>query len=245
MTNSLEGKVILITGGSGFLGKQFSAFLETQKSIVVNLDRQETEWIVDISNKDSVTTVVKRVVERFGAIHGLVHAAALNAAPGTSDKHFTPYESFDLDLWRREIEINLTGMQVVTQAVAPFLMEQKNGSIVFIASDLAVIAPNNTIYDEGKFKDIAYVTSKAGVLGLMRSWASYLGSYGVRCNALVPGGMYNNQPDSFVQKNAQLNMLGRMAKKDEYNGPVSFLLSDDSSYMTGALLVVDGGRTAW
>jgi NAD(P)-dependent dehydrogenase (short-subunit alcohol dehydrogenase family) len=110
---------------------------------------------------------------------------------------------------------------------------------------LALIAPNNGIYESGKFKDIAYVTSKAGLLGLMRTWAAYLGPHRVRVNAAVPGGMFNNQPESFVEKNSALNMLGRMAKKDEYNGMIQFLLSDASSYMTGASLIMDGGRTAW
>jgi NAD(P)-dependent dehydrogenase (short-subunit alcohol dehydrogenase family) len=114
-----------------------------------------------------------------------------------------------------------------------------------LATDLAVIAPNNSIYQEGNFKDIAYITSKTGLLGLMRSWASYLGGYNVRVNAAVPGGMYNNQPADFVEKNGALNMLGRMAKKDEYNGVIQFLLSGASSYMTGASLIIDGGRTAW
>ena len=114
-----------------------------------------------------------------------------------------------------------------------------------MATDIAIIAPNNSIYQEGNFKDVAYVTSKTGLLGLMRSWASYLGKYNIRVNALSPGGMYNGQPEDFVEKNSALNMLGRMAEKGEYNGVIQFLLSDASSYMTGASLIVDGGRTAW
>ena len=79
----------------------------------------------------------------------------------------------------------------------------------------------------------------------MRSWASYLGKYNVRVNAAAHGGMYNGNAQDFVKKNSTLNMLGRMARKDEYNGVIQFLLSDASSYMTGASLIVDGGRTAW
>jgi NAD(P)-dependent dehydrogenase (short-subunit alcohol dehydrogenase family) len=83
------------------------------------------------------------------------------------------------------------------------------------------------------------------MMGLMRAWASYLGSYGVRVNAFVPGGMRNTQSDEFAAKNGSLNMMGRMAEPGEYNATVAFLLSDASPYMTGASLVVDGGRTAW
>ena len=124
-------------------------------------------------------------------------------------------------------------------------MKQCSGSIIFIASDLGLIAPDNRIYDEGKFKDIAYVSSKAGILGLSRAWSTYLGPYNVRSNALAPGGMHNGHPPEFVEKVSKLNMLGRMAQLGEYNGSIAFLLSDASSYMTGSTLVVDGGRTAW
>ena len=117
--------------------------------------------------------------------------------------------------------------------------------MVFISSDLSLIAPNNSIYGEGKFKDIAYVSSKAGLMGLMRAWASYLGPYGVRVNALVPGGMRNGQSDDFAKRNSALNMLGRMANPGEYDAAVAFMLSDASSYMTGSSLIIDGGRTSW
>lgn len=130
------------------------------------------------------------------------------------------------------------------QAAAPYLMKAKSGSVVFIASDLALIAPTNSIYEAGRFKDIAYVASKAGMLGLMRAWAAYLGPYNVRVNALVPGGMYNAQPEEFARRNGSLNMLGRMSRQGEYNGLVQFLLSDAASYMTGSCLIADGGRTA-
>lgn len=125
------------------------------------------------------------------------------------------------------------------------MVEQKSGSIVFISSDLGIIGPTNSLYDSGKYKDIAYGASKAGVLGLMRFFAAYLGAYGVRANALVPGGMMRGHSPEFAKRNGALNMLGRMSREGEYNGAVQFLLSDASSYMTGASLVIDGGRTAW
>ncbi|MEK7557402.1 MAG: SDR family oxidoreductase, partial [Patescibacteria group bacterium] len=176
-----------------------------------------------------------------------IHAAALDSVPGKSNggDQWSPYERFSTGLWEEELRSNLTSAQIVTQAVAPVMMQQKSGSIIFIASDLALIGPQNSIYDPGKFKDIAYITSKAGILGLMRSWAAYLGPYNVRANAIAPGGMYRNHPEDFVKKNSALNMLGRMARLGEYNGPIVFLAADASSYMTGACLVVDGGRTAW
>ena len=243
---SITNRVIILTGGNGFLGSQFNAYLTSCGAIVVVFDMQ-TDQPVDITKPEEVAAAVAATVAEHGHIDGLINAAAINAVPGsaTAMDSWRPYETFPLELWKKEIEVNLTAVQVLTQAVAPVMMRQKSGSIIYMASDLALIAPNNSIYDEGKFKDIAYVTSKSGLLGLLRAWASYLGKYNVRVNAAVPGGMYNNQPGSFVEKNCALNMLGRMAEKGEYNGMIHFLLSDASSYMTGAALVIDGGRTAW
>lgn len=243
---SVKGKVIIVTGGAGVLGKQIVDHLEAEGAVAVSFDINGSPP-VDVTSKGSVGHWFDSLFEFYRRIDGLVHAAAINAALGSAELQdpWSPYESFPLALWNRELEVNLTGANLVTQAVAPVMMRQERGSIVFIASDLALIAPNNSIYEEGKFKDLAYCTSKAGLLGLMRAWAAYLGPHGVRVNALAPGGMENGQDREFVNRNSRLNMLGRMAQPGEYNGPIQFLLSEASSYMTGATLVVDGGRTAW
>ncbi len=243
---SVKDKVIILTGGSGFLGSQFNQHLTSCGAKVVIFDNQ-ADNPVDITNPVDIKKAVDKTFKKYKRIDGMVNVAAINATPGskTSKDFWKPYEKYPLELWKKELDVNLTAAHIVTQAVAPVMMNQKSGSIIFLATDLAVIAPNNSIYQEGNFKDIAYVTSKTGLLGLMRSWASYLGEYNVRVNAAVPGGMYNNQPADFVEKNSALNMLGRMANKGEYDGVIQFLLSDASSYMTGASLIIDGGRTAW
>lgn len=240
---SLEGKHLIVTGSAGFLASQFIPHLREQGATVHGLDIKEAPS-TDITDENAVKDRVVEICTK-NEIYGLVHAAALDAIPGNSINQFSPYESYSSELWERSLKINLTAAQFVTQAVAPFLMKQGFGSVVFIASDLALIAPNNSIYAPGSFKDIGYVTSKAGMLGLMRSWATYLGPYNVRVNALVPGGMFNKQDADFEKKVGKLNMLGRMARPGEYNVAVEFLLSEKNSFMTGSCLVVDGGRTAW
>jgi NAD(P)-dependent dehydrogenase (short-subunit alcohol dehydrogenase family) len=243
---SVKDKVIILTGGSGFLGSQFNQHLTSCGAKIINFDNK-ADNPVDITNPADVKKAVDKTFKKYKHIDGVVNVAAINAVPGseTSKDFWKPYEKYPLTLWKKELDVNLTAAHIIMQAVAPIMMNQKSGSIVFLATDLAVIAPNNSIYQEGKFKDIAYVASKTGLLGLMRSWASYLGKYNIRVNAAVPGGMYNDQPADFVEKNSALNMLGRMAEKGEYDGVIQFLLSDASSYMTGASLLVDGGRTAW
>ncbi len=220
---SVKDKVIILTGGSGFLGSQFNQHLTSCGAKVVVFDNQ-ADNPVDITNPVAIKKAVDKTFKKYKRIDGMVNVAAINATPGskTSKDFWKPYEKYPLKLWKKELDVNLTAAHIVTQAVAPVMMNQKSGSIIFLATDLAVIAPNNSIYQEGNFKDIAYVTSKTGLLGLMRSWASYLGEYNVRVNAAVPGGMYNNQPADFVEKNSALNMLGRMEIRVNTMGLFSF-----------------------
>ena len=123
------------------------------------------------------------------------------------------------------------------------MAKNKNGVILNISSDLGIIAPNQDIYDKKFIKPVTYSVVKHGIIGLTKYTASYWARKNIRCNAIAPGGISNNQDKSFVKKLNQLIPIGRMAKKNEYNGLVLFLCSDHSSYMTGSVVVADGGRT--
>lgn len=239
----IKGRVIVITGGSGFLGKQYSESLKDAGAIVKNFD---LDTGVNVIDETSLQKAVNAVIKKHKRIDGLITNAA--ADPKTDEGGhggpWAPYSDFSTDLFRKEIDLNLTGSFLAAKVVSKSMIKAKQGSIVFVGSDLSLIGPSNFLYPDGHFKDIAYGTSKAGVLGLMRFWAAFLGPHNVRANALVPGGMFRGHNPQFAKKNASLNMLGRMSKEGEYNGSVQFLLSDASSYMTGACLVIDGGRTA-
>lgn len=238
----IKGHVIVITGGSGFLGKQYTEALKDAGAIVINFD---LDTGVDVTDETSLKKAADAVIEKHGHIDGLITNAA--ADPKTdkdgSGGPWAPYSDFSADLFRKEIDLNLTGSFLAAKVVSKPMMKAKKGSIVFIGSDLSLIGPSNFLYPEGRFKDIAYGASKAGVLGLMRFWAAFLGPHNVRANAMVPGGMFRDHDPEFAKKNASLNMLGRMSKEGEYNGAVQFLLSSASSYMTGSCLTIDGGRT--
>ena len=130
--------------------------------------------------------------------------------------------------------------------------DNKKGVILNIASDLSVIAPNQGLYRnlnlpefEQDVKPITYSVIKTGLIGLTRYLSTYWCKEGIRCNALSPGGVFNNQPEEFVEKISKLIPLGRMAKSDEYRSAIQFLCSDASEYLNGQNIVIDGGRSVW
>lgn len=263
---SVRNKVIIITGGAGFLGMEYAAFLSSAGARIVIFDIEEEKTLyakaasiwrktgrralafsVDITDERAVKRVVRSVLKRFGRIDVLVNNAAMNPIPGSpaSRLQFSPYERYPLDLWRKEIEVGLTGAFIVTQAVIPAMKRKRSGVIVNIGSIYGKNAPDNRIYRRGQFKSIAYATVKGALPNFTRTLASYLGPYGIRVNCLVGGGVVDRQSPDFVKKYSARTMLGRMAERGDFSGALLFLASDASSYVTGANIVVDGGWSAW
>ena len=263
---SLDGKVVVITGGAGFLGMQYARALGEAGAKVVIWDRSDFEKLqtcamrlalaeinysfdrVDVTDKKEVKRAADSVLEIYSRLDVLINNAGMNPAVGSEEakRMFVPYEDYPPELWNKELAVDLTGAHICIQALAPAMMRQHSGVIVNIASEVANIAVDNRVYGEGKFKSIAYIVAKSGILGLTRAWASYLGKYGIRVNAFSPGGMPKAEvPKDFEERYSSLNMLGRMAQIDEYNGAMLFLCSDASSFMTGTQLVMDGGKSAW
>lgn len=244
----LGGKVVILTGGNGFLGREYAQVLGDAGAKVVTWDISgEVSYLVDITSKMRVESAVEDVLSRFGRIDVLINNAALNPAPNSpeSKAQFMPYEQYPLDVWRRELEVGLTGSLICAQAVMPVMMRQRSGSIINIGSHYGLIAPDNQIYPDGMFKSIGYATVKGAIPNFTRALAAYLGPYGVRANCLVPGGVQRGHDQEFLKKYGEKTMLGRMADSHEYNQAILFLASDASSYMTGSLLVIDGGWTAY
>ncbi|HEY4499722.1 MAG TPA: SDR family oxidoreductase [Candidatus Paceibacterota bacterium] len=262
---SLKDKVAVITGGAGMLGQEYAQILSDAGARVVLFDvvpqkeidsrikaiaspgRHIVGMTMDISKEKQVKEAVKKVVKKFGAIDILVNnAAATDFAGFKNSERFAPYEDFSLDIWEKEIGVGLTGTLICSQAVIPFMKKAKSGVIVNISSTHGVIAPDNRIYGEGKFKAITYPVIKSGILGFTRAMASYLAPYNVRVNSLVPGGVKAGYLDAQFEKDYSFRtMLGKMASKEDYKGAMLFLCSDASSYMTGSSLIIDGGWTAW
>jgi 2-deoxy-D-gluconate 3-dehydrogenase len=209
---------------------------------------------VDITDRDGVRGLVDSVVKDLGRLDVLVNSAALDPKfdASAAEKGIAPgsFEDYPLEQWNSALNVNLTGMFLVTQAcVRPMLEQGKKGSIINICSTYGLNGPDQRIYiKDGKrvaFKPVYYTVTKAGVMGFTKYLAAYYAGTEIRVNALTPGGVFNSHEEYFVQNYSAKTILGRMARKDEMNGALLFLASDASSYMTGNNVVVDGGWTAW
>jgi len=269
----LSGRVAIVTGGAGLLGKQHAAVLADAGAHVVIVDlaldaacrtAQEvtTEHGVealgvqaDVTVKADVDRMVDATMQKFGRIDILINNAALTVKGGgeLADQYFAPFEDYPLELWERALRVNLTGVFLCCQSVGKQMVARKSGVVLNIASDVGTISPDHRIY-EGVVNTqtgrpfntpAAYATTKAGLINLTRYLATYWAPFGIRVNALSPGGVLADHDPQFVRNVTSRIPLGRMARADEYRGAVLFLVSPASSYMTGANLIVDGGRTAW
>ena len=267
----LNGRVAVITGGGGMLGYQHAVTVADLGGIPVLLDnnaqalasnrtRLQDELgvdplclTVDITDVDAVSAACSTVLEQHGGIDLLINIAARNPkVDGSDGKEFSRLENFPWEQWRLDLDVGLGGAFNCAKVFGPHMAAQGRGVIVNIASDLGVIAPDQRLYrvegkaaDEQPVKPVTYSVVKHGLIGLTKYLATYWCEQGVRCNALSPGGVYAGQNDVFLGKLTQLIPLGRMAKVDEYRGALAFLCSDASSYMNGANLIVDGGRSTW
>jgi NAD(P)-dependent dehydrogenase (short-subunit alcohol dehydrogenase family) len=270
----LAGRIAIVTGGAGFLGRQHAAALCEAGAKVVLWDisqaaltqaQQELERLfpgqvfaceVDIVNPESVRKGTLEIENTHGGLDILVNNAGMTVAQGTEKfKHyFDPFESYPVELWNLALEVNLTGTFIVTQALVPFLFKSNNAAVINIASDVGVISPDHRIYQPNPERDysgvqfnspLSYATSKAALIQMTRFWATYWAKKGIRVNSISPAGVENYQNPQFMRELIERIPLGRMAKPHELKGAIVFLASDASSYITGINLMVDGGRTVW
>ena len=269
----LTGRVALVTGSAGLLGKQHClALLEIGATVVVTdfhkdrltqvVDEIRTvfpaeriiELPMDVTSLESITSVRNEVEATGRFVEILVNNAAIDpkvTKSGSDLLEQSRIENFPIEQWNLQIAVGLTGAYLCSQVFGSEMARKRKGNILNIASDLAVIAPDQRLYrkpglpdDQQPVKPVTYPVIKAGLIGLTRYLSTYWAKEGVRSNALSPGGVYNNQPDDFVSRLTSLIPLGRMAEVDEYRSAVQFLCSDASAYLNGQNIVMDGGRSA-
>ncbi len=265
----VSGKIVVITGGLGQLGRQFVKTFQTLGAhvAVIDLDDDIREiqsrfapfqlsdtvkfFKADITDRAALESVKNKINSDWGPVSVLINNAALDSPPGAPAEENGPFETYPADSFDKVLEVNLKGMLLCCQVFGGEMAKNKLGSIINISSTYGLLSPDQRIYEyrrrrgEVFYKPVAYAVSKSGVLNLTRYLATYWAASGVRVNTLSFAGVYNNQDSEFLKEYTSRVPLGRMAREDEYNGAVVFLASDASSYMTGSNLIIDGGWTAW
>ncbi len=268
--NALNGKRAIITGGGGLLGPHHAiALVEAGASVTLvdinekGLKRAKTK-ILKVNDSAKIATQILDItnlnaVEKFEALQTkhdtnfdiLINNAAVN--PKMSEiggQNSGRIEDYNLNQWNNEINVGLTGAFICSRVFGSRMAEKNKGVIINISSDLAVRAPDQRVYspsesfdDIKSYKPLGYSVVKTALIGMTRYLAEYWGHKNVRVNALLPGGVFNKQPEELVRNVSKRTLLGRWANLNEYEDAIVFLASDSSAYMTGQSLIMDGGRS--
>ncbi len=251
---SLEGQVVLLTGGAGLYGRGLAADLAKAGAtlIIASRNLQACQEVADAENaaggnvtaeqydqgdEASIKALLERIIERFGRIDGLVNNSV--ARPMGKEKPI-------LEAWEHSVKINVTGVFLMHHHFGQQMARQGKGSIVNIGSIYGMVGPHLDFYGNAPelYPRPDYYFHKAGMVNLSRYYAGLFGAQGVRVNTLSPGGFFNNQPESFLENYNRETYLNRMGDDQDLGGPVVFLLSEAARYITGVNLPVDGGFTA-
>lgn len=265
----LTGRVMVVTGGLGQLGRQYCRTLVSAGAKVGVLDLAADQAALkqafgaladegallpldgDVTSRESLQNALELVRERWGEPFGLINNAALDSPPGAPIEENGPFETYPESSWDRVMEVNVKGVFLCCQVFGGAMARQGRGSIINICSTYGLVSPNQQLYEyrrqrgEEFFKPVAYSVSKSALLNLTRYLATYWGPKGVRVNTLTLGGVFNHQDPEFLKEYQMRTPLGRMADESDYNGAVLYLMSEASAYVTGTNLVADGGWTAW
>lgn len=248
MYSGLKEKVILVTGAGGLIGRESVKHLAGHAAIVVAIDvheihSEESLFLkANITEKTEIDAVINRVMAKYGRIDGLVNLAY----PRTEDWG-RAFEQIEYASWQKNVDMQMNAVFYICQQVLKIMKVQKRGSIVNIASIYGVVGNDFTLYSEyGGTSPAAYSAIKGGLVNFSRYLASYCGRDKIRINCVSPGGILDekNQHPSFIERYSDKSPLGRLGNAKEVAPAISFLLSDDASFITGHNLMVDGGWTA-
>tara|TARA_B100001250_G_scaffold401979_1_gene414516 strand:+ start:4736 stop:5539 length:804 start_codon:yes stop_codon:yes gene_type:complete len=265
--SKINNKNIIITGGLGLIGKQISKLLAQDGANVIILDLASIKKFnslkifnnlkyklfyikCDVTNKNDIKKAYKKINKKYKKIDVLINAAAVNdAVEKKPNPKLSMFENYSLNSWNNSLKGNLTSIFLCSQIFGTSMKKFKKGSIINIASTYGVVAPDQSLYMNKNSKNVfyknpVYPTTKGGIISFTKYLAAYWGKIGIRVNSISPGGIENNQNKFFISKYSSKTLLGRMGKPDDLYGTIKLLCSEESSYITGTNIMIDGGWTA-
>lgn len=267
----LSEKIVVVTGATGLLGREhvLAILSEGGKVVLLDIDKHALSsfseeldplyqgmfliLVCDITSEEDIQRALQVTIKTFGVPTGLVNNAAINPSVEKNSHKFSRIEDISFSNWDAEFKVGLWGSFLCSKILGQAMLRSGiNGSIVNVSSDHGLIAPNQSLYrldgileDEQPVKPVTYSVIKHGLIGLSKYLATYWAKDSIRVNTLCPGGVLNGQDEKFISRFNSIVPMGRMAYPHEYRGALVFMLSDESTYMTGATIVIDGGRTTW
>lgn len=259
---SMKGRVAVITGGCGHIGRAMADALAEQGCELLLIDRNKDalnetadllkqKWTVrvetlalDLESEEDRKTICPFVSNSFGRLDVLVNNAGF-VGDSQLQGWVVPFEEQSVTTWRRAMEVNVTAAFHLSQELAELLRASANGSIINVASIYGVVGPDMQLYDGTSMGNpAAYAVSKGGIITLTR-WLSAVLAPQIRVNCISPGGVARNQPDSFAAKYVARTPLKRMGSEEDFKGAALYFACDLSAWVTGENLMVDGGWTVW
>ena len=254
----LSGRIAVVTGGFGKLGRVYAVGLAERGVRVAIFDVASGDapdgvraFEVDITDRAAIEDALREIDAEWGVPHVLVNNAGLDSPPDAPAKEVGPFEDYPEASFDAVMDVNVKGTLLCCQVVGGAMAREGRGSIVNVSSVYGLLSPVQDLYafrherGETFVKPVAYSVSKSAILNLTRYLATYWAKAGVRVNTLTLAGVWNDQPVEFLEAYAARVPMGRMLDAGEALGAVVFLASDASSYVTGANVVVDGGWSAW
>jgi NAD(P)-dependent dehydrogenase (short-subunit alcohol dehydrogenase family) len=239
--NSLKDKIIVVTGGSGLLGRSFIQQIRNAGGIAINADiiatDEEHSYCCDVTKEIPVKKMMTSIISEYGKVDGWINCAY----PRTNDWG-TTFENIPPESWQKNIDMHLNGYFICSRIALEQMKAQGYGSLINIGSIYGILGPDLTVYENTAIVNpAAYSAIKGGIINFSRYLASYYGRYNIRVNCISPGGIFDNQDERFVQQYEKKVPAGRMGHPGDISPAAVFLLSDDSLYINGHNLVIDGG----
>lgn len=265
LSNKLDmsGRHALITGAAGGLGRVMALTLAEMGADLILVDRPGADYEAiskeifalrqvgittldcDLERPDQRAKLIDQVLQNRPSLNVLINNAAFVGTSGLQG-WVTLLEQQSIDTWCRALEVNLTAAFDLVKGLIPALRTSGNASVINIASIYGNLGPDYSLYEGTTMgSPAAYAASKGGLIQLTRWLATTLAKDKIRVNTISPGGVFRNQPESFVERYCTRTPMGRMATEDDFGGTVAYLASDLSAYVTGQNLMVDGGWSVW